>query len=533
MKRFENETEYKYTTKKNENPEIITNCNSTTFGKKSFNNYDKRYQSCCIDDTTNGTLLFNNTEAESIDNVGQKKRNVKSSTIKSFLPIDSSSDEEVFKVPETKRLTTRRNSKTFKKEGYRDNTNKLKGNTSENLNVTEKGNNTKNQNINEDSLAKTYNTTNSQQTTLGLYSEFRNEYENLLDGNKILGDVSSSYNNKSNNQHLDEHKSTKVKKTDKVQPSPIPKENCTEIIDINSDCFTNLYSVGKKNVSTKYNRLTLAEQLEITFRKNKIPINDRKNQNLDDQFNHTYRKSLEETIPNLKIKCLANSTFRDESSERTFYADEKSKKLQTPYLSRTFVKNLGYSSVPSETERNETLFMQQQFLLDNNCSTEMVRHCENSKTQTAINTPTIISDLGIKKSEFTSENNMITTTNTQDIYSIDDDNETKSLKNSNTTNETFTETIKQVNETIDMATKTYNNSTVVLQETQQLEKKSYIDPSIIDDFRDEMIQSINDVCDFLSQKVKNNTAINLVEERFMENAKFLYKFFFHSCREVN
>ncbi|CEF65235.1 Hypothetical protein SRAE_1000348800 [Strongyloides ratti] len=535
LETFENKIEPKSITEKTENSETVTDWTSNILIKRPLNVYNKEYQSFCIDDTTNGTLLFNNTELINLPNTNKKIETFKiNNSTKSFQTIDSSSDGENFITNQSKRFSFRKRSKSFKRENSKDrNCIKLNNETTKVLHGTKNNRTTVNVSSCEDLTDKTYTTT-SQQTTLGFYSEFKNEYEHLLDENKILGEVSSSYNSKIDTQILHEPKFRKFKKAEDLQPSPILKEKGIKMTEIDCKNLKKLYSIEKKNTSIKYNRLTFAEQLEMTFKNTDIQpnINDPNALNFLDKLNHTYRNSLEETIPNFNIQCLANSTRNDELLENLIYDDIKLQELQSIHLSKSFDKDVDLNLIQLEVEKNEMLFAKQQFSHVNDCATEMVRQCSNTKIATIINTPTTISDIEVKKSEITSDNNVATTTRiTQDIYSI----KRKDKNKTETENLKYEKTIKkqkeQVDKDMEMTKKTYKVPPLVLKESQQGEKNSFVDSSIINDFRDEMIQSVYDVCDFLSQKVKNDTAVNLVEERFMENAKFLYKFFFHSCRE--
>uniref|UniRef100_A0A0N4Z6Q3 Non-specific serine/threonine protein kinase n=1 Tax=Parastrongyloides trichosuri TaxID=131310 RepID=A0A0N4Z6Q3_PARTI len=494
----------------------VTDWNSTLLINKKNNNIERKYQSYCIDDTTNGTLLFHNTDP--LHGNDNKKEHFfykfTKPTVKMSSNIDSSSDEEDNKKQKKNRLSNRSKSRSNKNEVIKEEKeydfsifggDKTDTSSAVNFLVTTSTNGLQDQ---------TYNTQSMEQTTSGIYTEFRNEHETLREGSKILAELSLSGNQKSSQGHPQIKKPIKVKKNDKVQPSPIPKENCTDISEINSDSFKKPYPIQQRNTSSKLNRLTLAQQLEETFKEV-----TKKELLAGDKLNHTYRNSLEETLGKLDIKCLANSTYREESLEKTLYGQKKEgTKLQTPYLSRAYVKNLGFDSIDSETDKNETiLLMKGHFGMERDNSPEMVRACSDIKTSNGMSSgPSTIND--IRNDKNISSDGQLLCTSTNDVCTIDtDDSGIDNLQlNSTTKTAVLDEVVKPI---------------IINENTKKEQPKQFIDNNIIEDFREEMIQSVNDVCDFLSQKVKNDLAVTLVEERFMENARFLYKFFFHSCRE--
>uniref|UniRef100_A0A0K0DSM9 Non-specific serine/threonine protein kinase n=1 Tax=Strongyloides stercoralis TaxID=6248 RepID=A0A0K0DSM9_STRER len=538
IKVIESKIKHQSRSEKNEISDTITDWSSDVLIKKPLNFIDRKYESYCIDDTTNGTLLFNNTKTVNLPNVSQKMENIKMiNTKESFQTVNLSSNEETSKTIKSKPVLVRQKSRSCKRKSSKDTNNiEINNNISKIVNESKIERTLVNTSHDENIIDKTYTTTSPQQTTVGFYSEFKNECQNLLNNSKVLCEISSLNDNKSDIQLPDKHKTKKVKKVEKIQPSPIPKEEPTEVIEINSDCFKEPYPVEGKNTFKKANRLTFVEQLEMTLRNNDIllDLNDSKHPTPEDQLNKTYRNNLEELSLNLNSKCLSSNTSEGELSEKIVYNDTKIQEFQALHLSESSCKNINLISEQLKVEEDEMLFVQQQFLQDNECNTEMIRQCSNTKIATVINTATQISNIQSKKSDVTCESNAITNTNTQDTYSTMEDNdyETKKLKNNNTS-KTFTNSEREFKKNKDITKKLDKISPVEVQKREKIKKPTFINPSIINDFRDEMIQSVNDVCDFLSQKVKNDTAVNLVEERFIENTKFLYKFFFHSCREPN
>uniref|UniRef100_A0A0N5BS69 Non-specific serine/threonine protein kinase n=1 Tax=Strongyloides papillosus TaxID=174720 RepID=A0A0N5BS69_STREA len=437
-------------------PDITAGSKFNAPPKKVDNIIDRRYQSCCIDDTHDGTILFNNTKPMMPLNVKQGNESLKLGAIKNYPLFDGSSDDETFQISEVKQPPARPRTKSLKQSYSKEESVKAKNN---NNCIAQPSNEMEYMDTNQvkSELRDQVNSTSSAQqtTTLGLYSEFKREYETLLDGSRVLAEVSSNDTDKVVVKlSANEVNPPRLRKTEKKQPSPIPKERRTEMSEIDSYTLKKPSIDDKKNISKKYNRMTLAQQLEKSFRENNINLNNTEVKNLGDPLNHTYRHNLEETLTNFDIKCLANSTTKEESIVRTLFTDDKSQKFSTPYLSRTFVKNLGLNRVAMNGEINEALLRKQKFSLANACSTEIVRQSSNPKIGNDVNTPTTISDIRLKNSESTNDNNIITTTNTQDIYSIDDNNVSETTK-SNTTIETIIkEPIKKLDESINIITKT-------------------------------------------------------------------------------
>uniref|UniRef100_A0A0N5CCM0 WAPL domain-containing protein n=1 Tax=Strongyloides papillosus TaxID=174720 RepID=A0A0N5CCM0_STREA len=199
-----------------------------------------------------------------------------------------------------------------------------------------------------------------------------------------------------------------------------------------------------------------------------------------DQSNSTFHEILEESLHVFKTESLTISTPEEETYDKGTYSHTKTSKEEENCALNNVGSNLESNSTFSDMEKTGALSKEENLSSANDYPLEILSHSRNSNLK---NIQENISDLGILKSEIATRNNATTTT--------------------------------------------------MIEEKQQIKERLLINPALIDDFRSEMIQSVNDICDFLSQKVNNELGVNLVEERLIENTKFLYKFFFISCREGN
>uniref|UniRef100_A0A0K0FI96 Ras GEF n=1 Tax=Strongyloides venezuelensis TaxID=75913 RepID=A0A0K0FI96_STRVS len=226
----------------------------------------------------------------------------------------------------------------------------------------------------------------------------------------------------------------------------------------------------------QYNAINERDRINIT----ELTMNNLKASCVMDQSNSTFHRNLKVPLHVFKTKSLIISTSGEELYDKKVNYHTNTSNEEEHCLSNNVDNNLKSNSTFCDMKKSASLLKKKNLSSADDYPLEILSHSRNFNIE---NIQENISDLGILKSEIVTRNNATTTT--------------------------------------------------MIEEKQQIKERSLINPTLIDDFRSEMIQSVNDICDFLSQKINNELGVNLVEERLIENTKFLYKFFFISCREGN